>query len=319
MLFFTSTIVFFVMHVIPGDPIRAVVGAKAPDWYVEELRYKLGLDKPIHIQYVDYLRNLLRGDLGDSIYSHRPVTYELRYAFPATLELTTAATILSVAVGIPLGVISARNREKPIDFGIRILSLIGFSIPIFWLGLIFQLVFGVYLGILPIEGRYSAILKPTRITGLATLDSILTGNFTALIDSLLHLVLPSVALATFVGTVVSRISRANMIETLNEDYITTARAKGLSESAIIYKHALRNAILPVITVIGMYYALLLGGAVITETIFSFPGMGKLLLDSVLRRDYPMIQGCIIGFALVVLIVTTVIDILYAFLDPRVRF
>jgi len=319
MLFLLVTVVFIVLRVIPGNPIRAMYGELVTPEFLEEMTKKLGLDKPIHLQYVDYWARLIKGDFGVSIWSSRPVIEELSYAFPVTLEVSIAAMILSIVAGMPLGVISALKRDRFHDYLIRFFSLAGFALPIFFLGMILQFVLGLQYPLFPIQGRYGTRLELPYITGFATIDTLITGNFSGFLDVLAHLFLPALGMAWHISALISRISRANMIETLGEDYILTARAKGVRERAVIYKHAFRNAILPVFTVIGIYFALLLGGAVLTESIFSLPGMGLLLIDSIFRRDYPVIQGCIVVYAIAVVVVTTIVDIVYAFLDPRIRY
>ena len=309
--------VFVVMHIIPGDPVRAMLGERAPAEAVEALRHTLGLDKPIYLQYSGYLWNLVRGDLGTSLFTLRPVSVEVLYAFPVTFELVTVSMLVSTAIGIPLGIYSAIKRGRIADFVIRAVSLLGFSVPVFWLALMLQWYFGRALNILPLESRLSFSTQLTRITGVVILDSILTMNFAALIDGLAHLVMPAIALSAIMVPLISRVTRSNMIEVMGEDYMVTAKSKGLSASKVIYKHAFRNAILPIFTVVGVYYALGMGGAVLTETIFNFPGMGKLLLDSIARRDYLLIQGCVTMYAIAIIIITTLIDVIYAFLDPRV--
>jgi peptide/nickel transport system permease protein len=319
MLFILLTAVFVVINVVPGDPLRAIYGSKVSEDFIQKMREQLGLNKPLHLQYVDYWVRILQGNLGTSIFSLRPVTVEISYAFPVTLELTTLGMLLSTVVGLPLGVLCALRKYKLSDFLIRLLSLAGYSLPIFILGQILQYVFAGQFSLFPVQGRCSPKIDLTYITHFGVLDSLITGNFAAALDCLSHLFLPCVSLAVSGATVIARISRANMIETLDEDYILMARAKGLRERTVIYKHALRSAILPVFTIIGLWFAFLLGGAVIIETVFSLPGMGKLLLESINRRDYPVIQGCVIVYAVSVVVVTTIVDILYAFLDPRIRY
>jgi len=319
MLFLLLTVVFIVMHIIPGDPIRAIYGSKVSEEFVQKLKIKFGLDKPLHIQFIDYFLNIFRGNLGTSIYSNRPVTVEIAYAFPVTLELTTFGMGLSIILGIPLGVISALKRNKLPDYTIRIFSLLGYSLPVFLLGQILQFTLGKQLILFPIAGRYNPRLSIPSITHSVLIDAIITGNLSGFIDALHHLFLPSLSLAVYGASVICRISRANMIEVLQEDYILTARSKGLKERVVIYKHALRNAILPVFTITGLWFAILLGGAVLIESIFSLPGMGKLLMDSVFRRDYMVIQGCAVVTAIAVVTVTTIVDIFYAILDPRIQY
>lgn len=313
------TAIFVVMHILPGDPVEALYGEKLTQESIDIMRHNLGLDRPLQTQYADFMIGLFRGDLGTSIWSHRSVVDELLYAYPATLELTILAMLLSTIVGFALGIAGAMKKDKIQDYLIRIFSLIGYSLPVFFIAQLLQYSLGVQLGLFPIQGRYSARLQYSHITGFATIDTLLNGNVSGFANVLAHLFLPALALTFYVSALINRVTRANMIETLGEDYLLMARAKGLRESEVIYKHAFRNALLPVFTVVGLYFASLLGGAILTETVFSLPGIGRLLMDSVFRRDYPVIQGCVVVYALSVVVVTTVVDVLYAFLDPRIRY
>jgi len=319
MMLILLTLIFITMRVIPGDPIKAMYGEKITEEFVLNMRKQLGLDKPMYLQYVDFMNGVFTGNLGKSFWTNRAVLEHISYAFPVTIELTIAGMALSILIGIPLGVVSALKKNKVPDYLIRVFSLAGFSMPVFFLGQILQYELGVQLQWFPIQGRYNPSLTPPLITHFITIDSLLTGNFNVFLDSLSHLLLPALVLASWISALISRISRANMLEVLNEDYILTARAKGLREIIVISKHAFRNAILPLFTIAGLCFALLLGGAVLTESVFSLEGMGKLLIDAVFRRDYPIIQGCVVVFALSVVVITTVVDIVYAFLDPRVKF
>jgi len=318
-LFLLLTVIFFTLRVIPGDPVDIMLAEGAPEWVKERLRHEWGLDKPIYIQYIDYLYNIfVSQDLGVSRWSSLPVTDEILTRFPTTLELTIASMCISAIIGIPLGIFSAVRRDKAADHLIRMSSIFMYSLPVFFVGTVFQMIFGVSLYLLPIYGRVGKDVIIRRITGLNILDGILTGNLEGLSSSLIHLILPSMTLSLFLISVLTRMTRANMIEVLGERYITTAKAKGLPQRVIVYKHALRNAIIPIFTV-GMYYfANLLGGAVITESIFSLPGIGRLVVDAALRRDYPVVQGCAIFYALIVVITSIIIDIGYSILNPQVR-
>lgn len=320
MTFLLLTAVFMVMHVLPGDPVRALLGFQVPEDIIQAQRHLLGLDKPLSEQYFDYLRNvIIHRDLGISVFTRRPVTDLIKEAFPATLELTVVGMLFAIVLGFPTGIYGALKRDKLPDYVIRLIFLAGFSIPIFWLGMIFQYFFGLKLGWFPVMGRYSPLETAPTITRFATLDSLLRLDLGAFFDTLLHLVMPSLALSIYVSALLSRIIRANMIETLGDDYILTARAKGLTERGVYTKHALPNAILPVFTAIGLYFAILLGGAILTETVFSIPGMGTLLINGVMNRDYAVIQGCISVYVIAIVVITTFIDCMYAFLDPRIRF
>lgn len=318
MLFILLTTIFVVTHILPGDPIRALYGPRLSEELAAAIRHKLGLDKPLIMQYFDYIAALFHGDLGTSYISGLPVLAEISHALPVTIELMTVAILLSIAIGIVTGVISALHKGKPIDHLIRMGTLTAFSVPMFWLGIMLQMLFGVFMGILPIYGRVDPLMEPARITGSYILDSILTLNLNSLANSLLHLVLPSIGLACYISSVISRITRANMINVLDADFIMVTRAKGLPERVIIYRHMLRNSILPVITITGLLFATGLGGAVLTETIFSLPGLGRLLLSAIYSHDFPLIQGCVTIYAIGVIVVTTFIDIIHVLLDPRLR-
>jgi peptide/nickel transport system permease protein len=279
----------------------------------------MGLDKPVIVQYGIFLADALRGDLGDSIVTGRPVTTELLARFPATLELTAFAMLVAVLVGVPVGVISAVKQYSWLDKFTSVLALTGISMPIFWLAMILIVIFFVNLGWLPFPGRLSTGYAVTSITGLVLVDSLLTLNFPAFWDGLKHLIMPAIALGTIPMAIIMRMTRSSMLEVMGEDYVRTARAKGVVPWRVIFKHALRNAMLPTVTVIGLQYGLLMGGAVITETIFSWPGVGQIAYDSVNRRDYAMIQGVVLYGAALFVLVNLLVDVLYAVLDPRVRY
>ncbi|WP_041328303.1 ABC transporter permease [Rubrobacter xylanophilus] len=318
-LFGVSVIVFFMVRAIPGDPAQILLGQQATPEQVERLRERLGLNEDPLTQYVIFLRDALTGDLGESIVTGRPVTVELLDRFPATLELTLAALLFAVAVGIPVGVLAAVRQYSWIDRLTSVVALTGVSMPIFWLALVLVVVFTVRLDLLPFPGRLSSGVEIVRITGMVVPDAILTGNFAGLWDGVKHLILPAVALGTIPMAVVTRMTRSAMLEVMGEDYIRTAHAKGVTPWRVVFKHALRNAMLPVVTVIGLQFGLLMGGAVLTETIFSWDGIGQIALESIYRRDYPMIQGVVLYGAFFFVLVNLVVDILYAVLDPRVRY
>nr|WP_274596104.1 ABC transporter permease [Rubrobacter xylanophilus] len=318
-LFGVSVIVFFMVRAIPGDPAQILLGQQATPEQVERLREQLGLNEDPLTQYVIFLRDALTGDLGESIVTGRPVTVELLDRFPATLELTLAALLFAVAVGIPVGVLAAVRQYSWIDRLTSVVALTGVSMPIFWLALVLVVIFTVRLDLLPFPGRLSSGVEIVRITGMVVPDAILTGNFAGLWDGIKHLVLPAVALGTIPMAVVTRMTRSAMLEVMGEDYIRTAHAKGVTPWRVVFKHALRNAMLPVVTVIGLQFGLLMGGAVLTETIFSWDGIGQIALESIYRRDYPMIQGVVLYGASFFVMVNLVVDILYAVLDPRVRY
>jgi peptide/nickel transport system permease protein len=314
-----SIVVFFMVRAIPGDPAQLLLGQQATQAQVEQVRANMGLDKPGIVQYGIFLADALRGDLGDSIVTGRPVTTELLARFPATLELTLFAMLVAVLVGVPVGVISAVKQYSWLDKFTSVLALTGISMPIFWLAMILIVIFFVNLGWLPFPGRLSTGYAVTSITGLVLVDSLLTLNFPAFWDGLKHLIMPAIALGTIPMAVVMRMTRSSMLEVMGEDYVRTARAKGVVPWRVIFKHALRNAMLPTVTVIGLQVGLLMGGAVITETIFSWPGVGQIAYESVNRRDYAMIQGVVLYGATLFVLVNLLVDILYAVLDPRVRY
>ena len=319
MLLGVSIVVFFMVRAIPGDPAQLLLGQQATEEQVQQVRQNMGLDKPVIVQYGIFLVDALRGDLGDSIVTGRPVTTELLARFPATLELTSFAMLVAILVGVPVGVISAVKQYSWLDKFTSVLALTGISMPIFWLAMILIVIFFVNLGWLPFPGRLSTGYAVTSITGLVLVDSLLTLNFPAFWDGLKHLILPAIALGTIPMAVVMRMTRSSMLEVMGEDYVRTARAKGVVPWRVIFKHALRNAMLPTVTVIGLQAGLLMGGAVITETIFSWPGVGQIAYDSVNRRDYAMIQGVVLYGATLFVLVNLFVDVLYAILDPRVRY
>ncbi len=319
MLLGVSIVVFFMVRAIPGDPAQLLLGQQATQEQVQQVRQNMGLDKPVIVQYGIFLADALRGDLGQSIVTGRPVTTELLARFPATLELTLFAMLVAVVVGVPVGVISAVKQYSWLDKITSVLALTGISMPIFWLAMILIVVFFVNLGWLPFPGRLSTGYAVTSITGLVLVDSLLTLNFPAFWDGLKHLILPAIALGTIPMAVVMRMTRSSMLEVMGEDYVRTARAKGVVPWRVVFKHALRNAMLPTVTVIGLQTGLLMSGAVITETIFSWPGVGQIAYDSVNRRDYAMIQGVVLYGAALFVLVNLFVDILYAVLDPRVRY
>jgi peptide/nickel transport system permease protein len=314
-----SIVVFFMVRAIPGDPAQIMLGQQATQEQVQRVRENMGLDKPILVQYGLFLKNAVRGDLGDSIVTGRPVTTELRVRLPATFELVAFAMLIAVLVGIPVGVISAVRQYSLLDKTTSVLALTGISMPIFWLAMILVVIFGVNLELLPFPGRLDPTTAITSITGLVLVDSLLTLNFAGFWDGLLHLIMPALALATIPMAVIMRMTRSSMLEVMNEDYVRTARAKGVVPWRVIVKHALRNARLPTITVIGLQVGLLMGGAIITETIFSWPGIGLYTYQSVSSRDYASIQGVVLYGALLFVLINLLVDILYAILDPRVRY
>jgi peptide/nickel transport system permease protein len=314
-----SIVVFFMVRAIPGDPAQIMLGQQATQEQVQQVRESMGLDKPIFVQYGLFLKDAIRGDLGDSIVTGRPVTTELMVRLPATFELAAFAMLIAILVGVPVGVISAVRQYSLLDKTTSVLALTGISMPIFWLAMILVVIFGVNLELLPFPGRLDPTIGITAITGLVLVDSLLTLNFAGFWDGLLHLIMPALALGTIPMAVIMRMTRSSMLEVMHEDYVRTARAKGVVPWRVVSKHALRNAMLPTITVIGLQVGLLMGGAIITETIFSWPGIGLYAYNSISTRDYASIQGVVLYGALLFVLVNLIVDVLYAILDPRVRY
>lgn len=312
-----SILAFSILHMIPGDPARVILGERATANAVIELQEKLGLNKPLYIQYFSFMKNVLKGDLGTSIITNEAVATELFTAFAATVELTIISMIIAVVVGIAAGTLAAVKQYSIFDNMSMVGALFGVSMPIFWLGLLMIWLLSYKLGLFPASGRLAVSFDITRITNFILIDSLLAGNFAAFKDALMHLIMPSVALATIPMAIIARMTRSSMLEVMRQDYIRTARAKGLSERVLIFKHAIRNAFLPIITVIGLQIGLLLGGAVMTETVFSLPGLGRKMYLSIMARDYPMVQGGILVIAFFFVIVNLLVDITYMFIDPRI--
>jgi peptide/nickel transport system permease protein len=320
-LFGLSIILFAFIHLLPGDPATAILGQHARPELVETLRERLGLNRPLPEQYLTYLGQLARLDLGTSFVNNRSVLSEFISRFPGTIELTIAALIFAIGVGIPLGRYAARRPQSPGDAAVTFLSLVGVSIPIFVLGLTLGYIFGVILGWLPATGRIDARLQlgiPHQ-TGFMLIDTLLIGRFDAFVDALRHLILPAIALGSIPLAIITRITRAAVLEVANEDYVRTARAKGLREQRVDTRHIMRNAWLPVITVIGLQVGGLLAGAVITETVFAWNGVGLWVVDAIGNHDYFVIQNSILIFAIIFVVVNLLVDISYAYLNPRIRY
>ena len=311
-------IVFSLVRLIPGDPAAVLLGPGATAGQIAALRAQLNLDRPLPLQFTDYAFGLLRGDLGVSLKSGAPVLAEILQRLPATIELSVLATIAAIAAGVPLGVLSATRPSSLFDHATRLVSLVGVSIPAFLLALVLQLVFATWLGWLPVSGRTSAFGAVEPITGFAILDALLSGNAGAAVDAIAHLVLPTAVLAAFLAATLGRYIRNSMLETLGEDYVRTARAKGMSRREVVYRHALRNALLPALTVVGLKFAEMLGGAILTETIFAWPGIGRYMFEAIRSRDFPVIQGTTLVFALIYVATAVLVDLLHGALDPRVR-
>lgn len=314
-----SVIVFFMVRAIPGDPAQILLGQAATPSQVADVRDRLGLDEPILAQYLYFLRDALTGDLGDSLVLGQPVTAVLLERFPATLELTLAALLFAILIGVPVGVIAAVRQYSFVDRLTSVIALTGVSMPVFWLALVLVVTFTVQLNWLPFPGRVGGDVTFTSYTGLYLLDTLITFNLPAFWDVLRHLILPAIALGTIPMAVITRMTRSSMLEVMGEDYVRTARAKGVVPGRVVFRHALRNAMLPTVTVIGLQFGLLMGGAILTETIFGWPGVGQIALESVYRRDYAMIQGIVLYGAALFVLVNLLVDVLYAVLDPRVRY
>lgn len=313
-----TLLTFTISHVIPGDPIRATLGPYPSAEAIQELKKKWGMDRPIYIQYFRYMENLLKGDLGTSFQTSRAVKEDLMQYFPATFELTIVSLIFALVLGIPLGIIAATKRDQWIDHGTRVFSLIGVSMPIFWLGLILLLLFYFRLGLFPAGGRLSPSLSPPGgLTGFYLLDSLLTMNWRVFWNCLWHILMPAICLSLANVGVISRMTRSSMLDILHQDFIRTAEAKGLPRRLVIYKHALRNAMIPVITIIGVMFGRLIAGAVLTETIFSWPGMGLYTVQSILYLDFQPIMGFTMLVSFFYVSVNLGADILYGLVDPRV--
>src|SRR6266516_2053797 len=314
-----SVITFAISHVIPADPVAAALGDHATDAQIAQFRAEYRLDRPLPEQYVTYATGILRGDLGKSIRTRRPVADDLADSFPATLELSFAALLISMLLGVPAGVWSAVSRGRIPDYVVRVLSLAGGSLPVFWLGLIVIGLFYYQLGWFPGGGRLDTFVSPppTR-TGLYIVDSVLALDVDALRSSLIHLVLPSLTLGYFSTAVVARMTRSSMLEVLGQDYMRTARAKGLAERLIVVRHGLRNALIPTVTVIGLTFGSLLSGAVLTETIFSWPGLGRYATASAVSLDFPAVLGVTLLAAIVYPVANLAVDIAYYWLDPRIQ-
>ena len=314
-----SIIAFSLIHLAPGDPARTLLGQHATQKELNEIREKYGLDKPLYVQYGIWLNGILHGDMGRSIITNDKVADEIADRFPNTIELSIAAMFFAIIIGGLAGIISASKQYSATDYTVMGIALFGISMPVFWLGIMLMLIFGVVLGWLPIGGRIDLLIPFHRVTGFMVFDSIITGNLPALISSLRHLILPAIALGTIPMAIIARVTRSSMLEVLRQDFIRTERAKGLSERVVIYKHAVRNAMVPVVTVIGLNFGLLLAGAILTETVFSWPGVGRLVVTAVYERDYPLVIGCILIFSIIFVVVNLLTDILYTYIDPRIHY
>jgi len=315
-----TLLVFIISHAIPGDPARMMAGQKASREAVENLRHSLGLDRPLPEQYLRYVAGLVKGDLGRSIRNQRPVLEDLRDFFPATFELTLTSMIFCIGAGLPLGIISAIRRNRPIDHTTRVFSVIGVSMPVFWLGLMLLLLFYRDLGWLPGSGRLDVGMSPpVYATGMYLIDTLVEGSWGKFANASSHILLPAFCLSYVYLAITTRIVRSSMISVMGLDFITTARANGIREAVVVLKHALKNALIPAVTITGLSIGELLGGAILTETIFDWPGMGKYVVDSVNFLDFPAIMGFTLVVSLVYVIINLVVDVLYALLDPQIRY
>ncbi|STR44600.1 ABC transporter permease subunit [Iodobacter fluviatilis] len=314
-----TVLAFALIHMIPGDPVLVMVGERRldPEFYRQAL-VRLGLDQPLYMQYWNYLLKVLQGDLGQSLVSHEPVIKDFWALFPATLELSICAMLLASVFGLIIGMIAAIRRGSWIDHTVMGAALTGYSMPVFWLGLQLIMLFSVQLGWTPVSGRIDLEYDITRVTGLMLIDTLISGEAGAFKSAFMHLILPTIVLGTIPMAVIARMTRSSMLEVLREEYIRTARAKGLSKTRIVLVHALRNALMTVVTVIGLQVGTMLAGAVLTESIFSWPGIGKWLIDSISRRDYPVVQGGILLIATLIIIVNLLVDVLYGVINPRIR-
>lgn len=317
--FGVTLLTFALIRLIPGDPIELLAGERSltPERHAE-MKARLGLDKPLLEQYGIYIADVFQGDLGKSIVTREPVWSEFFTLFPATIELSLCALILALVVGLPAGILAAVRRGSVFDHSVMGISLTGYSMPIFWWGLLLILLFSVDLGWTPVSGRISALYWIEPVTGFMLIDTLLADEPGAFTSAVRHLILPAIVLGTIPLAVIARMTRSSMLEVLGEDYVRTARAKGVPPLQVVAVHALRNALIPVITVIGLQVGVLLSGAILTETIFAWPGIGKWLIESIARRDYPSVQGGVLLVATVVITVNLVVDLLYGFINPRIR-
>jgi len=315
-----SIIAFAFIRLLPGDPVQMMAGERviSPERHAE-LSQQLGFDRPIVVQYLDYLGGIVTGDFGNSIVTKRPVLNEFLSLFPATLELSLCAILLAVLVGVPLGIIAAVKRGSWFDQSVMGVALVGYSMPIFWWGLLLIIFFSGVLQLTPVSGRISLMYFFPPVTGFMLIDSLLSGQAGAFKSALSHLILPTIVLATIPLAVIARQTRSAMLEVLSEDYVRTARAKGLPPRRVIGLHALRNALIPVVTTIGLQIGVLMAGAILTETIFSWPGIGKWMVDSVFRRDYTVVQGGLLLIAIIIMVVNLLVDVLYGLINPRIRY
>jgi peptide/nickel transport system permease protein len=313
-----SILVFGWIRALPGGPAEALLGERATAASIAQIEKQYGLDKPNYVQYGAYLKTVVRGDFGSSITTRQPVVDEIKRRFPATVELAFAAGLFSILVGIPLGFFAAKRHGGVLDHASLVGSLLGISIPVFFLGIILKYIFAVKLGLLPTVGRVSVLIDVDHPTNFYLLDAVIAGNMEALWDTLKHLILPAIALGSIPLAIIARITRAAVLDVQNEDYVRTARAKGVSPGIVDRRHVLRNALLPITTIIGLQVGLLLSGAVLTETVFAYPGIGTWLVEAIRNRDFPVLQGGILFLAVIFVFVNLIVDLSYAIINPRIR-
>ena len=319
-LFGISVLTFFISHTIPGDPARLILGPKADPVIIKQLQEKMGLNDPVYVQYGRYIGGILKGDLGVSTYTQQDVVMDLKRYFPATLELTLFSMFITVLIGIPFGIISANKKDKLPDQITRFAALIGVAMPAFWLGIILLLFFYLQLGVLPGAGRLDTWLSPPKhITGMYTVDALVTGNWTVFNSALIHLILPGITQAAVTIGMITRMTRSSMLEVLRSDYVRTAYAKGGSENRVLYGHALQNGMLPILTLIGMTFGHSLGGSVLVESVFSWPGLGKYAVNAITYLDFPAVMGVTLLIAVLFIFVNLIIDIFYQVIDPRLKY
>jgi peptide/nickel transport system permease protein len=314
-----SFLVFMLMHIAPGDPVSLLLGDDATPADIEQTRRELGLDKPLLVQYWDFLTRAVKGDFGRSLKFNEPVMKLVFERLPATIELAFISLVVAIIIAVPLGVYSAIKHNSLFDHAGMSVALIGVSLPNFWLGIMLIYFLGGQLNLLPVAGRIEYGIEVKPITHLYLVDSLITGNFTAFWSALQHLLMPAFTLGTSLAAIVTRISRSSVLEVMRQDFITTARAKGLSEKAVIWRHILRNAMITIVTILGLQLGALLNGSVITETVFSYPGIGELLIQSISARDYKLTQVLILFFAVIYFVVNLLTDFLYSWIDPRIKF
>lgn len=314
-----TLVAFFLIRLVPGDPIETMAGERGIDAATHaKLLKEFGLDQPLYVQYGYYVGRVLQGDLGRSIVTRTPVITEFKTLFPATIELATAAILFALIIGLPVGMIAAIRRNSVFDHGVMAVTLTGYSMPIFWWGLLLILLFSVQFGLTPVSGRIGVMFFVQPVTGFLLIDTLLAGDYAAFRSALWYLILPAIVLGTIPLAIIARMTRSAMLEVLSEDYIRTAKAKGLPPSRIIALHAFRNALIPVVTVIGLQVGHLFTGAILTETIFSWPGVGKWLIEAISRRDYPVLQGGTLLIGTMVMATNVFVDITYGLINPRIR-